>query len=40
MKLKLNSLAVDCIIGDMPEERTAPQTITVDVALTLSAAAA
>lgn len=39
MKLRLNSLAVDCIIGDLPAEREKPQRLAVDAVLTLGAAA-
>lgn len=31
--LKLNGLEVDCILGDLPEERVSEQRIRVDVAL-------
>jgi dihydroneopterin aldolase len=40
MTLNLESLAVDCIIGDLPEERLRPQRLTVDVSLRLPDAAA
>jgi dihydroneopterin aldolase len=35
MKLKLNSLKVSCIIGDLPEERIREQVLSVDVSLTV-----
>ena len=35
MTLTLNGLQVACIIGERPEERTAPQTLTLDIALEL-----
>ncbi len=38
--LELKGLAVDCIIGDLPEERAREQRLVVDVALALDAAAA
>ncbi|HBJ60047.1 MAG TPA: hypothetical protein DDY72_06460 [Verrucomicrobia bacterium] len=40
MQLELNGLAVACIIGDRPYERTLAQTLRVDLALTLDAQAA
>lgn len=40
MTLELNGLAVDCIIGDLPEERTRAQRLMIDIALTLEARAA
>lgn len=33
MVLEIKGLEIECIIGDLPEERTSPQTLTVDVAL-------
>ena len=33
MKLLLNSLAVDCIIGELPEERVKQQTLILDIDL-------
>ena len=33
MTLTLNDLRVDCIIGERPSERTAPQTLRLDLAL-------
>ena len=33
MTLALNDLRVDCIIGERPSERTAPQTLRLDLAL-------
>lgn len=33
MKLKLNGLMVECIIGDLPEERISPQKLRVDASL-------
>ena len=38
--LKLNGLAVDCIIGDLPQERVREQRLTLDVALALDLAPA
>ena len=35
MKLELNGIDVDCIIGECPEERTHPQRLRVDVVLTI-----
>ena len=35
MKLELNGIDVACIIGERPDERTRPQTLRVDVALTI-----
>lgn len=40
MTLELNGLSVDCIIGDLPEERRAPQRLRVDLALEIDDAAA
>ena len=40
MTLELNGLAVDCVIGDLPEERLRSQRLKVDVALELAADAA
>lgn len=40
MTLSLNGIAVACIIGDLPEERTRLQTLRVDVALTVEPTAA
>jgi dihydroneopterin aldolase len=40
MTLRLESLAVDCIIGDLPDERLRPQRLTVDAALTIADEAA
>ena len=31
--LKLNGITVDCVLGDLPEEREREQQVTVDVAL-------
>jgi len=39
MKLKLNEIAVDCIIGDLPEERVRAQRLLVDVTLDMDEAA-
>ena len=33
MKLELNGIDVDCIIGELPEERVTPRYLRVDVAL-------
>lgn len=33
--LSLNGIEVDCVLGDMPEERSRPQRVFVDVALGL-----
>jgi len=33
MKLKVSGIAVDCIIGDRPEERANPQRVSVDLEL-------
>ena len=33
MRLELHSITVDCIIGDLPEEREREQRLTVDVSL-------
>lgn len=38
--LKLNSVEVDCVIGDLPEERDREQRLTVDVAMELDLAKA
>ena len=35
MKLELNGIDVDCIIGERPDERTHPQRLRVDVVLTI-----
>ena len=35
MKLELNGIDVDCIIGERPDERTRTQRLRVDVALTI-----
>ena len=35
MKLELNGIDVDCIIGECPDERTRPQRLRVDVVLTI-----
>ena len=35
MKLELNGIDVECIIGERPDERTRPQRLRVDVALTI-----
>ena len=35
MKLELNGIDVDCIIGERPDERTHPQRLQVDVILTI-----
>ena len=40
MTLELESLAVDCIIGDLPEERTKAQRLIVDIRLEIDDAAA
>ena len=40
MTLELNGLSVDCIIGDLPAERRAPQRLRVDLALEIDDAAA
>jgi len=39
MKLKLNGIDVDCIIGERPDERTRLQTLRVDVELEIPDAA-
>ena len=39
-QLKLNGIAVDCVIGDLPQERVREQRLRVDVALSLDLAAA
>lgn len=36
MKLKLTEIDVDCIIGDLPEERVKPQRLLIDVELDVS----
>lgn len=33
MKLRLNGLTVDCVIGERPDERTREQTLLIDVDL-------
>ena len=40
MILELNGIDVDCIIGDLPDERSRPQRLVVDVALRIDDAAA
>jgi FolB domain-containing protein len=40
MILQLNSLAVDCIIGELPEERVRLQTLVLDIALEIPDTAA
>lgn len=35
MKLELNGIGVDCIIGERPDERTRTQRLRVDVVLTI-----
>ncbi len=35
MKLELNGIDVDCIIGERPDERTHPQRLRIDVILTV-----
>ena len=35
MKLELNGIDVECIIGERPDERTHPQRLRVDVVLTI-----
>lgn len=40
MKLKLNGIEVDCIIGERPDERIRRQRVSIDVELTISAEAA
>ena len=35
MKLELNGIDVECIIGDRPDERTHPQRLRVDAALAI-----
>lgn len=35
MKLELNGIDVECIIGERPDERTHPQLLRVDVVLTI-----
>jgi dihydroneopterin aldolase len=39
MTLELNSLSVDCVIGELPEERVKLQTLLLDVALEIPDAA-
>ena len=38
--LRLEGLSVDCILGDLPEERTVPRTVLVDVELSIDLSAA
>ena len=40
MKLELNGIDVECIIGERPDERTHPQRLRVDVVLTIDDTAA
>lgn len=40
MKLELNGIEVDCVIGDLPEERNRLQRLKVDAALEIPDAAA
>jgi dihydroneopterin aldolase len=40
MKLFLNALEVECIIGELPHERIAPQRLSVDVEMTVGDRAA
>ena len=40
MKLFLNALEVECIIGELPHERIAPQRLSVDVEMTVGDEAA
>ena len=40
MKLELNGIDVDCIIGERPDERTRTQRLRVDVVLTIDDTAA
>ena len=40
MKLELNGIDVDCIIGELPDERTRAQRLRVDVVLTIGGRAA
>lgn len=40
MTLQLNSLAVDCIIGELPEERVRLQTLVLDIELEIPDTAA
>ena len=40
MKLKLNGIDVDCVIGERPDERTRTQRLRVDVVLTIDDRAA
>ena len=40
MKLELNGIDVDCIIGERPDERTRTQRLRVDVVLTIGDTAA
>ena len=39
MKLELNGIGVECIIGERPDERTHPQRLRVDAVLTIGNAA-
>ena len=40
MKLELNGIDVECIIGERPDERTRPQRLRIDVVLTVGDRAA
>ena len=40
MKLELNGIDVDCIIGERPDERTKTQRLRVDIVLTIGDTAA
>ena len=40
MKVKLNNLAVKCVIGERPEERVREQPLRIDVELEIAGAAA
>lgn len=40
MKLELNGISIDCIIGERPDERTKMQRLRVDVVLTIDDTAA
>ena len=40
MKLKLNGIDVDCVIGERPDERTRTQRLRVDIVLTIDGRAA
>ena len=40
MKLVLENIEVDCIIGDLPSERVDPQRLSVDIELEISGEAA